>query len=120
MKGELIVKMIALLSYFSIILMGEMIGIPFVLWLIVSITEFGDVSQLFAFLSIVGILILFSNWYSHGIIKVVSFILMLSPIAFRLSEVPLEKFDYLSFQIPLFVFIIMSVLLMLRSLLVKK
>ena len=36
---------------------------------------------------------------------IISFILMLSPIIARMSQVGIEKFDYLAFQIPLTFFI---------------
>jgi hypothetical protein len=37
---------------------------------------------------------------------VLCFMLMILPIASRLYEVPIEKFNYLMFQIPLLIFVI--------------
>jgi len=44
-----------------IILAGEMIGLPFFLWLLFTLFDFGNIDQLFAFLAIGGLTISFIN-----------------------------------------------------------
>ena len=83
-----------------------MIGIPFVLWLVFTIFDFGNIDQIFAILGIIGVVLNFSKWKNKILITIVSFILMLSPLLSRLLQVGIEKFDYLAFQIPLTIFII--------------
>ncbi len=114
MKTEKTFKIITLLSYCVIILMGNMIGIPLLFWLIWTSIDFGNINQLFAVLGLVGIILLFTNWHTKRAVKILSFIFMLSPVVFRLSEVPLEKFDYPSFQIPLYIFSASSIILILK------
>ncbi|RMB59504.1 hypothetical protein EAX61_07930 [Dokdonia sinensis] len=93
--------------------MGQMIGIPFIFWLIVEMADFGSERQFFAIIGILGIVLLFSKWYSKRTVKIASLILMLLPIASRFFEVPLEKFDYHGFQIPLSIYIGLSIILIL-------
>jgi hypothetical protein len=99
-------RSISIISYLIIILAGEMIGIPFVLWLVFTIFDFGNFDQIFAILGITGVILNFSKWKNKILITIVSFISMLSPLLSRLLQVGIEKFDYLAFQIPLTIFII--------------
>ncbi|MFM7896578.1 MAG: hypothetical protein ACKO8L_11770 [Flavobacterium sp.] len=99
-------RIISIISYLFIILAGEMIGIPFILWLVFTIFDFGNIDQIFAILGIIGVILNFSKWKNKILITIVSFILMLSPLLSRLLQVGIEKFDYLAFQIPLTIFII--------------
>jgi hypothetical protein len=114
MKKEKILKIITLISYSLIILMGQMIGLPFLFWLIWTSFEFGNSDQIFAVLGLIGLIIMFTTYYNRRIFKVLSFILMLIPIIRRLTEIPLEKFNYLTFQIPLFIFIITYLILIFK------
>ena len=99
-------RTISIISYLIIILAGEMIGIPFVLWLVFTIFDFGNIDQIFAILGITGVILNFSKWKNKILITIVSFISMLSPLLSRLLQVGIEKFDYLAFQIPLTFFIV--------------
>lgn len=99
-------RSISIISYLIIILTGEMIGIPFILWLVFTIFDFGNIDQIFAILGIIGVILNFSKWKNRILLTIVSFILMLSPLLSRLLQVGIEKFDYLAFQIPLTIFII--------------
>jgi hypothetical protein len=83
-----------------------MSGIPFILWLIFTVFDFGNIDQLFAIFGLVGVTFNLTKWKTNIIVTIVSFILMLSPIISRLVQVPIEMFDYLSFQIPLTIFIV--------------
>lgn len=113
-------RSISIISYLIIILVGEMIGIPFILWLIFTIFDFGNIDQIFAILGIIGIVLNFSKWKNKILITIISFILMLSPLLSRLLQVGIEKFDYLAFQIPLTIFIISYLLFIIVNIKEKK
>ena len=100
------IRTISIISYLLIILAGEMIGLPFICWLFFTLFDFGNINQLFAFLGIIGIILNLTKWKNETFVTILSFALMLSPIVSRLIQVPLEKFDYLAFQIPLTIFVI--------------
>lgn len=99
-------RSISIISYLIIILAGEMIGIPFILWLVFTIFDFENIDQIFAILGIIGVVLNFSKWKNKILITILSFILMLSPLLSRLLQVGIDKFDYLAFQIPLTIFIV--------------
>lgn len=111
---EKALKIISLISYSLIILMGQMIGLPFLFWLIWTSFEFGNSDQIFAIFGLIGLLLIFTKYYKLRIIKILSFVLMLTPIVRRLTEVPLEKFNYLAFQIPLIIFILTYLILIFK------
>ena len=81
-----------------------MIGIPFIVWLFWTSFEFGNSDQIFAFLGLIGLILMFTKFFKHRILKVLSFLLMIILLVRRLTEVPFEKFNYLAFQIPLLIF----------------
>lgn len=83
-----------------------MIGLPFICWLFFTVFDFGNIDQLFAILAIIGIILNLTKWRDKTYIAIISFLLMLSPILSRLIQVPMEKFNYLAFQIPLTIFVI--------------
>ena len=91
-----------------------MIGIPFIIWLLWTSFEFGNKDQIFAFLGLIGLISAFTKYFKKKIFKVSIFGLMLIPIIRRLSEIPLEKFNYLAFQIPLLIFITTFMLLIFK------
>ena len=113
-------RIISIISYLIIILAGEMIGIPFVLWLVFTIFDFGNIDQIFAILGIIGVVLNFSKWKNKILITIVSFILMLSPLLSRLLQVGIKKFDYLAFQIPLTIFIVTYLLFIIINIKEKK
>ena len=82
-----------------------MIGLPFILWLVFTSFDFGNPDQIFAIFGLIGIVLNFTKHIESRIIKVLSFVFMISPIIRRLTEIPIEKFNYLAFQIPLLIFI---------------
>ena len=88
-------KIVSLTSYSLIILMGKMIGLPFIFWLIFTTFDFGNSDQLFAVLGLVGFLLNFTKYGKPRLGKILSFILMVIPIARRLTEIPIDKFNYL-------------------------
>lgn len=99
------IRVTSIISYFLIILTGQMIGIPFILWLISTIFDFGKFDQIFAILGICGVILNFTKWKNNISLTIISFLLMLSPLISRVTQVPIEKFNYLAFQIPLAIFI---------------
>ncbi|WP_299521822.1 hypothetical protein [Winogradskyella sp.] len=99
-------KIISLTSYSLIILMGQMIGLPFILWLIFTSFDFGNSDQIFAISGLIGIIINFTKYGKPTLGKILSFVLMILPIVRRMTEIPIEKFNYLTFQIPLLIFVI--------------
>jgi hypothetical protein len=104
MKNAL--RVISIISYTLIILVGQMNGLPFILWLIFTTFDFGNIDQLFAIFGLIGITLNLTKLRTNIIVTILSFLLMISPIISRLVQVPLEMFDYLAFQIPLTIFII--------------
>lgn len=101
-----VIRTISIISYLLIILAGQMIGLPFILWLIFTVFDFGNIDQLFATLGLIGIILNLTKWKTNIIVTFLSFLLMLSPIISRLVQIPIEMFNYLAFQIPLTIFII--------------
>ena len=100
------IRIISIVSYLLIILVGQMIGLPFILWLIFTAFDFGNIDQLFAIFGVIGVGINLTKWKNNKLLSIVSFALMLSPIISRFVQVPIEMFDYLAFEIPLTIFII--------------
>jgi hypothetical protein len=101
-----LIRIISIISYLLIILAGQMIGLPFILWLIFTVFNFGNIDQVFAIFGFIGITLNLTKWKTNIIVNILSFLLMLSPIISRLVQVPIEMFNYLAFQIPLSIFII--------------
>ncbi len=96
----------SIIAYLLIILMGDIIGIPFICWLLFTVFDFGNTDQVFAMLGILGIVLNLIKWRNSVMITILSLLLMLSPLVSRMVQIPIEKFGYLLFQIPFFVFII--------------
>ena len=113
-------RTISLISYLIIILAGEMIGLPFILWLVFTIFDFGNIDQIFALFGIIGIVLNLSKWKNNILVTILSFILMLSPLISRLLQVEMEKFDYLAFKIPLTIFILTYLIFIIINIKEKK
>ncbi len=109
MKIYKIAKLISIVSYLLIMLMGSIIELPFFVWLLFTFFDFGNPDQLFAFLGVSGLIINFIILNKTKTLKIlaldiVCFLLLASPIIRRLSAVPIEKFNYLTFIIPTAIF----------------
>lgn len=100
--------------------MGQMIGLPFICWLIFTSFDFGNIDQLFAIFGVVGIVINLTKWKNNIPLTIISFILMLSPIISRMMQVPIELFDYLAFQIPLTIFVVTYLMFIVMNIIHKK
>ena len=104
-------KAISIISYLLIILMGSMIGVPFLFWILFTVFDFGNPDQFFALLAIIGLLLNFSTRNKQKTIKILSldilsFLLLISPIIRRMTAIPIEKFNYLLFIIPTIIFVV--------------
>lgn len=101
-----LIRTTSIIFYSLIILAGWTSGIPFILWLIFTVFDFGNIDQIFAICGLLGIILNLTKWGTEILVTILSFLLMLSPIISRLVQVPIEMFNYLAFQIPLTIFII--------------
>lgn len=97
-------KIIALIAYALIILMGSMIGIPFLMWLFCTSFDFGNIDQPFAIIGLIGFILNFTKYINARNVRVLSFLLMLTPIIRRLTAIDINKFNYVAFTIPLLIF----------------
>jgi uncharacterized membrane protein len=102
---------IAVVAYFLIILRGQMVGIPFVLWLVGNVFNFGEIDQLFALLAVAGLIIIVKNRNKNRtqqilLMDVLCFILLAAPIIGRLAAVPSAMFNYNAFIIPTSIFVV--------------
>jgi len=104
-KKYKIAKLISIVSYLLIILTGSMIGLPFFLWLLLTLFDFGNIDQFFAFWGVIGLTITFINLNKNRtwkilLIDIACFFLLASPLVRRMTAIPIEKFNYLAFIIP--------------------
>lgn len=104
-------KIFSIASYSLIMLMGQMIAIPFILWLGFTVFDFGNIDQLFAFLGLLGMILSFIKSKHPVLISLISFALMISAVASRLIHVSIEALNYPAFTIPFFIFIATQILL---------
>ncbi|MFC5871434.1 hypothetical protein SAMN05443633_107107 [Chryseobacterium arachidis] len=102
-----VLKIISLLSYCFILLMGMLIPVPFILWLIGSLLIFDNFTdQSLAFLGLTGIVLTIIPW-KNGVLKsVVSFIFIILPVINISLRISFEAIDYLGFLMPTSIFII--------------
>jgi hypothetical protein len=110
-----IFKITAIISYLLIFLMGDMIALPFFCWLFFVAFDFGNLDQIFAILAIIGLVISIVTRNSSRTLKILlldilCFVLLASPLVRRMSVVPLEKFNYLGFSIPITIFVLLYLL----------
>lgn len=111
MKYLKIYRVISIVAYSVIILKGQMIGLPFLLWLAFTIFDFGEVDQLFALLAIMGLILIFRNLNKTRTQKIllidfVCFGFLAIPLVGRLNAVPLAMFNYSAFIIPTGAFVL--------------
>ena len=111
LKQQKIFRLIAIICYLLIILNGEMIGLPFFLWLLFTFFDFGNIDQLFAFFALIGMTINFINTNKERIAKILlldifCFLLLASPIVGRLTAVPIGLFNYYAFVVPIGLFVL--------------
>lgn len=105
-------KILAYLAYFLIFMQGSMICLPFFIWIFSAAFFFGSLSQLFAIAAILGLVISHKTWkkpksISKTLLNLLTFILLLSPVLYRMIAVPIEMFNYLGFIVPFSAFVIL-------------
>lgn len=110
-KATKVSKYISIASYLIIILTGQMIGLPFFIWLVFTLLDFGNFDQLFAVLAVIGLTINIVNRHKKKRLNIIlldlgCFVLLISPIIRRMTAVPIEMFNYLAFIIPTTVFVL--------------
>lgn len=86
-----------------------MIGLPFIIWLLFTLFNFGNPDQFFAFLGVIGLTISFITFKSKRTLKILlldilCFMLLAAPLIRRTTAIPIEKFNYLTFIIPITIF----------------
>ena len=111
MKYLKIFRTISIVAYSVIILKGQMIGLPFLLWLAFTVFDFGNIDQLFAVSAVLGLILIFRNWNKTRTQKILfvdfgCFLLLAIPILGRLNAVPLAMFNYGAFIIPTAAFVL--------------
>jgi hypothetical protein len=102
----------SLIAYLCIILKGQMIGLPFFIWLPISLFNFWNLDQLFSLLAVIAFVVILLNRKDEEttnrlMLDVVCFLLLASPIIGRLVAVPIEMFNYLEFIIPTTLFFLL-------------
>lgn len=102
----------SLIAYLCIILKGQMIGLPFFIWLPISLLNFWKLDQLFSLLAVIAFVIILLNRKDEEtnkrlMLDLICFLLLASPIIGRLVAVPIEIFNYLAFIIPTTLFFLL-------------
>jgi hypothetical protein len=109
-------KMLSILTYCLIMLKGEMISLPFIFFLSISLfADFGSLRQLSAILAFVGLIstiILTGRQKTKRtlLLEIIVFILLLFPLLERMTSAPISLFNYTAFIMPGISFIILYIL----------
>lgn len=98
-------RSLSIIAYLLIILTGQIIGIPFICWLLFTMFDIGNIDQVFAIFGVLGVILNFTKWKYKNSTAILSFVLMLSPLIRRMAQVPVKLFNYAAFEIPFFLFI---------------
>lgn len=114
MKIKSLVKTLSILSYFLIMINGSIVAIPFILYLIsasISIFYLEGINQsVSSLIGIIGLIIIIKNFkeetFKNVFISFLGFLMLLVPLIERLTSISIELFNYLSFKIPLIVFLV--------------
>lgn len=105
---------ISLICYCIIMLQGIMIPIPFLLVLFSWLFEFHSLYPVFAISGIGGILlVIFFRNKTKGkriLVNTISFGLLIAPLSWRLSSVPLQMFNNWQFIVPTVGFVLFYLL----------
>ncbi len=127
MKYKNLIKILSLLSYCLIMLNGSMIALPFIFYLIfssVGIFHLEIINQsITSLVGIIGLLMLIKSFQEDKdtlksiFINLISFLMLLVPIAERLSSVPIDLFNYSGFKTPLILFLILFIIYIFMSIL---
>jgi hypothetical protein len=113
---------LALISYFCIVVNGDMAGIPFLFFLIYALFDLWTMTEIGAFLGIGGLVLLFLMRNKKDpvrifIAEVVAGILLMAPILIRIKSLPAHLFLYTGFLLPLVLFLLFYGLTLIVSML---
>jgi len=61
MRLRYMFKLAAIISYLLITLNGWFIGLPFCVWLAITLFDFGNIDQIFALIAVVGLVLIYIN-----------------------------------------------------------
>ena len=106
----------SLLSYSFIFLAGEYVMIPFIFWLFVTTFDFGSFQQPFAIAGIMGIILLISKRKQNYQFKLISLLLLISPLFERFYNTSLEMMLYIQFLVSFTFFILFYIIYFLHTL----
>jgi hypothetical protein len=123
MKIKSLVKTLSILSYCLIMINGSIIAIPFIIYLIsasISIFYLEGINQsVTSLISIVGLIIIIKHFkeetFKSVFISFLGFLMLLVPLIERLSSISIELFNYLSFKIPVILFVVLFFIYMFIS-----
>jgi hypothetical protein len=109
------IKAIAITAYCFIFLQGWFIGIPFIFYLLFSLTELwsvGSIAALFGLAGLIlsGILWIDSKMKHQLLFELLALFLLLTPLIERLVHVPISTFNYPAFIIPVSFFLVFYIL----------
>lgn len=108
-----IVKIVSIISFCLIILNGSMICMPFLLYLIISVFNVGEISQtITSIIGICGLILVFKEFGEKVTLKrvlkdLLAFMFLIIPLIERLNSIPIKLFDYLTFKIPIILFLVL-------------
>jgi hypothetical protein len=120
MKLSPLFRTLAIVSYLFIFLQGMIIAIPFGCLLFVGLFEAEPLTRVFIILADIALLALFILSFRERpktslLIEFIAYFLLLSPLIRILSIVPIDKFNYLLFIIPVINFVVLYPLSVLFS-----
>lgn len=127
MKFKNLIKLLSIISYCTIMLKGGIIVIPFIFYLIsacASIFHLEVINQAStSIIGIIGLLLIIKSFQENKntlksiFINIIGFLMLLVPIAERLSSVSLKLFNYSAFKIPLILFLLFFIIYIFISIL---
>lgn len=99
-------QIISITIYPLILLQGFVFTMPLAIWLILTCFDFWGFDQLIAVLAISGLILNTTKFINYISVKILAFLLMLSPLLVGLPEIQIDFLNYLPFQIPFGLFVI--------------
>jgi|SRR5688572_28257523 len=105
----------SIIAYSLIILKGDMIGVPFILYLFSALFEGNMLTRFFALFAIIGLISLLvlmiqgNKTWRLLVMQIIIFLLLLLPVLERLTSFPISTFNYPSFIIPCSIFVILYI-----------
>jgi hypothetical protein len=120
---RIFLRMLSIISYCLIFLMGQMIGLPFIIFLLITAAGIDDEpTRITSIIGLLGLILFFipkkdNNRYTLYI-ELLILMMLVTPIIYRFIVIPINAFNYAAFIIPTFTFVILYILSIVLS--VKK